>query len=133
LLMMCFSFSPAPKETSMSSQDQATIYVYHTGQNLKTGADWSILVDDKKACQLASNRFIRLTVPAGKHSLGSAQSGVNVFKKQNHVELNAEAGKSYYIAYNVKAGKTRPEVGMILVTKSTADQQMASLQPGSCQ
>lgn len=132
LLTMCFSFSPAPKKTSTPVQDQATIYIYHTGQNLRSGADWSIFVDNKKICQLASNKFIKLTVSSGKHSFGSAQSGMNVFKKENHVELNAEAGKSYYIAYNVKANKTRSTVGMMLVTKSTADQRMANLKAGNC-
>lgn len=58
---------------------------------------------------------------------------VGLLKKETEIELETEAGKSYYIACNVKTSITRARLELIEVTKSTADKQMAKMSLDHCQ
>jgi hypothetical protein len=133
LVSLCFSFSPAPKKTAVPSDEQATIYIYRVGQYMGAGANWAMFVDEKKVCKLSNNKYIKVTVSKGKHTISSKQGGMTVFKKEMDVEIDAEPGKSYYVACNVKTSFTRARLEMLEVTKSTADKQMANLSLDNCQ
>ena len=132
LLFACFSFTTAPKKTQ-SLTEEATIYIYRTGQWMGSTANWSMFVDEKKICKLSNNKYIKVTVPQGKHTISSKQGGVAMMKKEMEIEIDAEAGKSYYISCNVKTSFTRARLEMLEVTKSTADKQMEKLTLDNCQ
>ena len=128
----CFAFTTPPKNTK-SSTEEATIYIYRTGQWVGSTANWSMFVDEKKICKLSNNKFIKVNVPKGKHTISSKQGGVSIMKKEMEIEIDAEPGKSYYIACNVKTSFTRARLEMLEVTKSTADKQMEKLELDNCQ
>jgi len=132
-LFACFAFTTPSQKTQSSTEDQATIYIYRTGQWVGSTANWSMFVDEKKICKLSNNKFIKVTVDKGKHSISSKQGGVSIMKKEMEIEIEAEPGKSYYIACNVKTSFTRARLEMLEVTKSTADKQMEKLTLDNCQ
>ena len=77
----CFAFTTPPKNTK-SSTEEATIYIYRTGQWVGSTANWSMFVDEKKICKLSNNKFIKVNVPKGKHTISSKQGGVSIMKKE---------------------------------------------------
>ncbi len=56
-----------------------------------------------------------------------------MFKKETEVEIDAEAGGSYYVACNIEQSITRARLEMIEVTKSTGAKQMEKMTMDNCQ
>ena len=113
--------------------ETATIYIYRTGSWSGAANNWALFVNDQKVCKLSNNRFIKVEVPAGKHRVSSKIGGIELLKKENELEIDAEAGKSYYVACNVKQSLTRARLEMTEVTKSSADKQMEKMTLDKCQ
>ena len=131
LVFICFSFSPAPATISLPVDD-ATIYIYQAGQTT-VASNSALYIDNRKICQLSNSRYIKLTVSKGKHTISSKQGSTAAFKKELNIQIDAEAGKTYYIAYNVKSGPAKAKVALQEVDKITADKQMAGLTGSNCQ
>lgn len=129
LAIVIICMAAKPKEEPKT----ATIYIYRTGQFMAAGNNWSMFVDDKKVCKLSNNKYMQITVPVGKHLVTAKVGGVQVLKKETEVEIDAEAGASYYIACNVKTSITRARLEMIEVTKSTAEKQIKDMKLDNCQ
>ena len=111
----------------------ATIYIYRTCQFMAAGNNWAMYVDDKKVYKLSNNKYMKITVPVGKHSISAKVDGVEVFKKETKIDIEAEAGGNYYIACNVKSSITWARLEMLEVTKSTAEKQLADMKADNCQ
>jgi formylmethanofuran dehydrogenase subunit D len=131
-LVFLFSFANKPVHKVLPDEE-ATIYIYRAGQFMAAGNNWAMYLDGKKICKLSNNKFIKVTVPKGKHSITSQIGGIGLFKKETEIEIDAEAGQSYYIACNVKQSFTRARLEMLEVTKSTADKQMKDMTLDNCQ
>ena len=113
--------------------DTTYIYVYRTGQFNGAAANWAVFLDGKKMCKLSNNRFMRLAVTPGKHTISAKIGGAQLFKKETEVEIEAEAGGSYYVACNIKQSITRARLEMLEVTKGTANKQMEGMALDNCQ
>lgn len=131
-LVFLFSFNNHPKESTLPTEE-ATIYIYRAGQFTGATNNWAMYVDGKKICKLSNNKFIKVTVAKGKHSITSQIGGIGLFKKETEIEIEAEAGQSYYVACNIKQSFTRSRLEMLEVTKSTADKQMKEMALDNCQ
>jgi hypothetical protein len=116
-----------------SDDDMATVYVYRVGQFNGAAANWAIWADEQKICKLSNNKYIMHKVKAGKHVYTAKIGGIGIMKKETEVEIEAEAGKSYFIACNIKQSITRARLEMIEVTKSSAEKQMAKMSQDNCQ
>lgn len=129
LSLAALTMAAKPKEEPKT----ATIYIYRTGQFMAAGNNWSMYVDEKKVCKLSNNKYMQITVAVGKHTITAKVGGVQMFKKETEVEIDAEAGGSYYIACNVKTSITRARLEMLEVTKSTAEKQLKDMKVDNCQ
>ena len=72
-------------------------------------------------------------VKPGKHIYTAKIGGIGLMKKETEIEIECEAGRSYYIACNVKQSITRARLELLEVTKSSADKQMAKMSLDNCQ
>jgi hypothetical protein len=116
-----------------NSPDSTYIYIYRTGQFNGSLANWTIFVDGQKTCKLSNNRFIRVPVQPGKHTISAKMSGASVLKKETEVEIEAEKGNNYFVACSIKSSITRARLEMIEVTKSTGTKQMEHMTLDNCQ
>jgi len=130
LLITVVSFNSLKQTTP--AEDMATVYIYRVGQFGAAAANWSIWTDDTKICKLSNNKFIKHQVKPGKHVYNAKVGGIGILKKETGIEIEAEAGKSYYIACNVKQSITRTRLELVEVTKSSADKQMAKMTIDNC-
>lgn len=131
LLSTSMSFGRTANDTKPG--DTTYIYVYRTGQFNGAAANWAIFLDGEKKCKLSNNRFMRLAVTPGKHTITAKIGGASLFKKETEVEIEAEAGGSYYVACNIKQSITRARLEMLEVTKGTANKQMEGMALDNCQ
>ncbi|HYJ38022.1 MAG TPA: DUF2846 domain-containing protein [Chitinophagaceae bacterium] len=113
--------------------DSATIYIYRVGQFAGSSANWAMFVDDQKICKLSNNKYIRVVVKPGKHTVSSKQGGIAIMKKETEVEIEAESGGEYFVACNWKTSFTRARLEMIEVTKGTGKKQMEKMSLDNCQ
>jgi hypothetical protein len=135
LVISALAISPAAysRNPGTGTNDTTYIYVYRTGQFNGAGANWAVYLDGEKKCKLSNNRFMRLAVPPGKQTISAKVGGASLFKKETEVEIEAEAGGSYFIACNVKQSITRARLEMIEVTKGSANKQMEKMVLDNCQ
>ncbi len=122
------SFTPAANKA-----EKATVIIYRAGQFNGAAANWAVFADGVKVCKISNNKFMKLELAAGKHEFNAKIGGPVLFKKETGVELDMEAGETYYIACNVKQSFTRPRLEIIEVTKGTAAKQMANMTADKCQ
>jgi len=113
--------------------DSAVIYIYRGGQAGGAAANWAMFVDETKLCKLSNNKFIRVVVKPGKHTISAKIGGVGMFKKETELDVEAEAGGEYYVACNIKQSITRARLEMIEVTKGTGKKQMEKMTLDNCQ
>ncbi len=113
--------------------DTTYIYIYRVGQWGAAGANWAVFLDDEKKCKLSNNKYMRLTVTPGKHTISTKVGGAGLFKKETEIEIDAEAGGTYYVACNVKQSITRVRMEMVEVTKNSAAKQMEKMKLDNCQ
>ena len=133
LLMGAATFAGIADPKPAAKAETATIYIYRTGSWSGAGNNWAMFVDHKKVCNLSHNRYIKVEVAPGKHRVSSKIGGIEVLKKETELEIEAEAGKSYFVACNVKQSLTRARLEMTEVTKSSADKQMEKMSLDKCQ
>ncbi len=118
---------------SRTDSDSTFIYVYRVGQFSGAGANWAVFLDDQKICKLSNNKYMKLAVAPGKHKISAKVGGVGLLKKETEIDIEAEAGGSYYVACNVKTSITRARLEMIEVTKGSANKQMEKMSLDNCQ
>ena len=135
--ILCFlisgSFSGFANEIKKPVEDSAFIYIYRAGQFSGSLSNWAMFVDDKRICKLSNGKFIKVYVTPGKHKVSAKIGGVDLFKKETEVEIEVEAGGTYYVACNIKQSITRARLEMIEVTKSTGQKQMEKMTVDKCQ
>jgi hypothetical protein len=127
------SATEKPSTPAAPPADSAVIYIYRVGQFMGAGANWSMFVNEDKLCKLSNNKFMRVVVKPGKHTISSRIGGVGLFKKETEVQIEAEAGGEYYVACNIKQSFTRARLEMIEVTKGTGKKQMEKMTLDKCQ
>lgn len=132
-LAITASFKPSPSPRVNKADETATVYIFRGGQFVGALANWSIYANGEKICKLSNNKYIKETVKPGKIIYTAKLGGMSVMKKKTEVEINAEAGKSYYIMCNVKQSITRARMEMVEVTESTAKRLMVKMDEDNCQ
>lgn len=133
---LVFLFLLASLGREVQAQDTAnlaTVYIYRGGQFTGSLSNWALFVDGNKICKLSNNKFITVKVQPGKRVISSKIGGADLFKKETMIELETEAGKSYYVACTIKQSFTRARMEFMEVTKSTADKQMQGMTLDNCQ
>jgi hypothetical protein len=128
------SFVPVSNfKTNYAKDEKAVVFIYRVGQFNGAAANWSVYADGTKVCKISNNKFMKLELAPGKHEFNAKIGGPVLFKKETGVELEMEAGQTYYIACNIKQSFTRPRLELIEVTKGTANKQMATMTADTCQ
>ena len=126
--------APITKTTATKPvNDSSFIYIYRVGQFGGALANFSVYLDGKKLCKLSNNKFFRIPVTKGSHTISSKVGGMSMFKKETDVEIEATKGGEYYIACNMKSSITRVRLEMIEVTKGTGTKQLQGMTEDNCQ
>jgi len=133
MLLVCSSFTTTPVPASGPADDEkATVIFYRTGEFNSSLSNYSIFAGDEKICKLSNNKYIEYKCKPGKIIFSAHLSGASVMKKETEIEVETEAGKTYYVSCNVKYSVTRSRMELSEVTASTAKRDMQDMTKDNC-
>lgn len=118
---------------SGSNSDSSFIYIYRTGQFGGAMANFSIWVDDKKLCKISNDKYFKVAVTPGTHKIEAKLGGVSIMKKETSVEVDVVAGKSNFIACNMKSSITRVRLEMTEVVEKAGKKEIEKMSLDRCQ
>lgn len=122
---------PKGTPTTTLAADSATVYFYRGKQFSASLVNYVLLANDKEICRLSVKRYVMYKAVPGKVYFTSREGGLAIPKREQ-LELDLEAGKSYYVQCDVKTGLITTRMEMTEVTESTAKKKMDGLQPDNC-
>ena len=133
---LCTSLAAFRSDNTLPTRwadDVATLIIYRGGQAFGLGMNYSIFVNGQKICKLSNNRYIEYKAKPGKIALTAKRGGVEVFKRETGLDLDAKAGTTYYVQGDVKSSLTRTRLELSEVTESTAKRDMKDMGVDNCQ
>lgn len=113
--------------------DFGTVYVYRGGQFFGSALNYAIFANGERICKLSNNKYIEYKAKPGKLSVTAHRGGMEVFKKETGLEMDVEAGKSYYIKGDLKSSIMRTRLELSEVTENTAKRDMKDMTIDACQ
>ncbi|QMW01241.1 DUF2846 domain-containing protein [Spirosoma foliorum] len=116
-----------------SRADFATVYIYRGGQFFGSALNYAIFANGEKICKLSNNRYIEYKAKPDQLSLTAHRGGIEVFKKETGLDIQVEAGKSYYVKGDQKSSITRTRLELSEVTENTAKRDMKDMTVDACQ
>lgn len=111
--------------------DPATVYFYRGKQFGSALQNFVLKADGKEICRLSVKRYVVYKGQPGKVAFSAVEGGLAIPKKEM-LELELEAGKSYYVQCDVKTGLVTTRMEMTEVTESTAKKKMEGLEADNC-
>ena len=117
--------------TSPKGADPATVYFYRGKQFGSALQNFVLKADGKEICRLSVKRYVVYKGQPGKVAFSAVEGGLAIPKKEM-LELELEAGKSYYVQCDVKSGLVTTRMEMTEVTESTAKKKMEGMEADNC-
>ncbi len=111
--------------------DPVTVYFYRGKQFTSALQNFVLKADGKEICRLSVKRYVVYKGQPGKVAFSAVEGGL-VIPKKEMLELDLEAGKSYYVQCDVKTGLLTARMEMTEVTESTAKKKMEGLEADNC-
>ncbi len=101
---------------------EATVSVYRYGQYVGKGVRPSIYLDGRDIARIQSGRWLKLAIPAGKHSFRSSD-------QQSLIELDAKPGEEYFIRIDMATGMWKAWGRLTLVAKEQGTAELKKMKP----
>lgn len=98
-------------KTFATTPGKANIYIYRN-ETFGAAVKMPLTLDGKSVGSTASKTFVLQQVEPGKHIVQS------ITENEPSVEVNAEAGKNYYVWQEVKMGAFQPGSALHIVTEA---------------
>lgn len=135
LLVLCTGIISAvnAQTKSKSSSDSSFIYIYRGGQFGGALTNFSIWVDDQKLCKISNGKYFKVAVTPGTHKIEAKVGGVSIMKKETSVEVEVVAGRSNYVACNMKQSVTRVRLEMTEVVEKAGMKAIENMTVDNCQ
>ncbi len=125
-------YAQAISDSNSNSQNAKVYFLRSTGfQGSAQG--FTTFIDDKVVCKLNNKRYSLHEVPSGTHNFSVQFAGKNSKEKAERVEIEMEAGKTYYIQLIFQTGLLKNNLYCQEVTKSSAKTMMDKLKEDNCQ
>jgi hypothetical protein len=113
--------------------DSCFIYIFRGGSFSGALTNFAIYVDNQKLCKLSNNRYFKIGVKPGKHTVSAHRGGIGIGKKETEVEVDCESGKSNFISCSMKSSITRVRLEMEEVVAKTGMKDIADMKLDKCQ
>jgi len=122
LLLTLFAGAQEPAGTAPTkdqSDTKATVYVYRYKQFTGSALAPSVYCDEAELAKMENGRYFAVRIDPGKHIFHSND-------KQAGIELNAEAGRQYFIRLEIAAGFAKGHGRLILVAPEQGGYELKS-------
>jgi hypothetical protein len=121
-----------PNLADTVSQNGKVYFMRSTGfQGSAQG--FTTFIDDKIVCKLNNKRYSIHEVTPGVHQFSVQFAGKSSKEKAERIEIEIEAGKTYYIQLIMQTGVIKNNLYCQEVTKSSANSILEKLKEDDCQ
>src|SRR5688572_33310832 len=118
--------------TELHAQDstagQGTVYFMRTTGYNGSAVAFTVFMDDVILCRINNKRFSVHSVAPGKHFFSSQFAGKKSKEKAEKIEIDIEAGKTYYIQLIFQGGALVNNLYCQEVTENSAKKVLPALQ-----
>lgn len=129
-IMALSAFSQTTDTATAAGATANVVFMRSTGGQGSAIA-FSTFVDNQLVCRLNNKRFSTHAIPAGEHTVSVQVAGKEASEKAEHITINAEAGKTYYIQLMSKVGLLINNLSCKVVTEDAAKTVLSRLKEDS--
>jgi len=114
-------------DTVNSSMQMGKVYFLRSTGFSGSAQGFTVFIDDIEVCKLNNKKFSIHDVPAGNHRFSVQFAGKKSKEKAERIEINVEAGKTYYIQLIFQTGFVKNNLYCQEVTENSAKTMMDKL------
>lgn len=116
-----------------STKQNSKVYFMRSTGFQGSAQGFTVFIDDSVVCKLNNKRFSIHDVAPGTHRFSVQFAGKSSKEKAERIEIEIEAGKTYYIQLIFQSGLVKNNLYCQEVTKSSANTMLDKLKEDSCQ
>lgn len=104
-----------------AQEDPAKVYFIRSTGFAGSAVPFTTFIDDQLVCKLNNKRFSIHEVKPGQHTFSVQFAGKKSKEAAEHISINVEAGKTYYVQLIFQAGMIKNNLYCQEVTKNSAE------------
>lgn len=115
-----------------SGTGTAKVYFMRSTGFSGSAQGFTVFIDDKIVCKLNNRRYSQHDIAPGTHQFSVQYAGKSAKDKAERIEINVEAGKTYYIQLISQTGLLKNNLFCQEVTENSAKTMLGSLREDTC-
>ena len=135
IFSLCMSglSSFAQTELPAAPADKALVVFIRPAEMQGALANWVLIANDEEFCRISNNRYVTYLAQPGKITFSSKRGGIGIGKPKDFLEMELEAGKTYYVQCEIKTNLINIRILLNEITLSTAKKFFAKAKPDNCE
>lgn len=134
LLFSVTAFAASAQSVIPAAPADKALVIFIRPPEMTSALDnWKLLVNEKEFCRISNNRYVTYLSAPGKVSFAAIRGGIGIGKPKSPLELELEAGKTYYVHCDVKTNLVSVRILLEEITLSTAKKFMEKAKPDNCE
>ncbi len=125
--------SQAQDTIPSAPSDKALVIFIRPPEMANALDNWVLMADDNEFCRISNNRYVTYISDSGKVVFSSKRGGLGIGKPKDNLELELEAGKTYYVQCDINSNLVSVRILLNEITKSTAKKFILKAKPDKCE
>ncbi len=113
--------------------DKAMVVFIRPAEITSALDNWVLMANGEEFCRISNNRYVTYLAKPGKVSFSSKRGGIGIGKPKSSLELELEAGKTYYVQCDIKTNLINVRILLNEITLSTAKRFLEKAKPDNCE
>ncbi len=123
----------AQTEIPKPPADKAMVVFIRPAEITSALDNWVLMANGDEFCRISNNRYVTYLAKPGKVSFSSKRGGIGIGKPKSSLELELEAGKTYYVQCDIKTNLINVRILLNEITLSTAKRFLEKAKPDNCE
>lgn len=134
LFFLIISVVSKAQDTIPNAPSDKALIVFIRPPEMANALDnWVLMADDNEFCRISNNRYVTYLSNPGTVVFTSKRGGLGIGKPKDNLELELEAGKTYYVQCDIKSNLISVRILLNEITKSTAKKFLIKAKPDKCE
>lgn len=134
LFILLASFGAKGQSEIPSAPADKALVLFIRPSELNAALDnWVLMADGDEFCRISNNRYVTYLAKPGKITFSAKRGGIGIGKPKTGLDLEVEAGKTYYVQCDVKTNLINVRILLNETTFNTAKKFMEKAKPDNCE
>lgn len=113
--------------------DKAMVIFIRPSEMQSALDNWVLMANDEEFCRISNNRYVTYVCAPGTVTFTSKRGGIGIGKPKDKLEMDLEAGHTYYVQCDIKSNLINIRILLNEITLSTAKKFFEKAQPDNCE